>query len=190
MFHIGYCAIFSVLFPHSIPAQAGLFGPDCDLSEFNKSKIIRYVDQNSVFSIAVPTSWKVKKKKDGGYSELLIKSKGSCKIMILISTRLLNKKEKSVSTLRLIDSMLKFSLEHLRNLDHQILGYGKYKEFKKGWPAFVISSIQPGGEKSTTSYGSVIENRNLSIVLVAYNKQHSDGLAEILRRVIDSIEIL
>ena len=109
-----------------VATQAGWFGPDCDISEFNEREKIRHVDHNSSFSITTPTSWSVKKKREGGYSEILIKSSGSCKITILISSRVLGKNERGISTVRLIDSMLQSSLEHLRSQGHKIVNYGKY----------------------------------------------------------------
>ncbi|VAW97192.1 hypothetical protein MNBD_GAMMA23-1300 [hydrothermal vent metagenome] len=170
-------------------AQAGWFDPDCDMSEFNGSKKLRHVDQYSSFSITTPTSWSVKKKKEGGYSEMILKSEGACKITILISSRPLEQNEISVTTIQLIDSMLKSSLDHLRSQGHKIMNYGKYKEFKPGWPSFVIVSGGSGGNRISTSYGTVVKNRNFSILALTRNNQHSEDLANILRNVIDSVEI-
>lgn len=179
----------SLFFQFPVATQAGWFGPDCDISEFNESKKIRHVDQNSSFSITTPSSWSVKKKREGGYSEMLIKSGGSCKITILISSRFLENNERGVTTIRLIDSMLQSSLDHLRSQGHKIVNYGKYKEFKSGWPSFVIVSGESGGKRVATSYGTVVENRNFSILALTRNEQSSDGLADILRNVIDSVGI-
>jgi len=188
-FKIAIYIVVSLFFQWPVATQAGWFGPDCDISEFNKSKKIRHVDQNSSFSITTPTSWSAKKKREGGYSEIIIKSGGSCKITILISSRVLENNEKGVTTNRLIDSMLQTSLDHLRSHGHKIVNYGKYKEFKPGWPSFVIVSGEPGGKRVATSYGAVVENRNFSILALTRNEQHSEGLADILRNVIDSVDI-
>jgi hypothetical protein len=185
----GSYIVVTVFLLCSFAAQAGWFGPDCDISEYNESIKAKHVDQNSSFSITVPKSWSVKKKTEGGYSEILVKSSGSCKITILITSRLLGQKEKTVTTIRLIDFMLQSSLDHLRSQGHIIMDYGKYKEFKSGSPSFVIVSGEPGGEKVTMSYGTVDENRNFSILAVTRNEQHSEGLSDILRNTIDSIEI-
>lgn len=189
-----YCRITiyivaSLFFQWPVAAQAGWFGPDCDISEFNESKKIRHVDQNSSFSITTPSSWSIKNKKEGEYSEMFIKSGGSCKITILISSRFLEQNEKGVTTIQLIDSMLKSSLNHLRSQGHKIVNFGKYKEFKPGWPSFVIVSGESGGERVATSYGTVVENRNLAILALTRNEQNSEGLADMLRNVIDSVEV-
>lgn len=182
--------LFSVLLYCTSVAQARWFGPDCDLSEFNDSVKVRQTDQNSSFAITLPKSWAVKKKKEDAYSEMLIKSDGSCKITILITSRPLDKWEREITTISLIEKMLQSSLDHLRSQGGQIVDYGKYKEFKSGWPSFVIVSGESGGKNVLTSYGAVVENRNFSIIALTSNKQHSEDLAGILRNIIESLEIL
>jgi hypothetical protein len=176
-----------VLFPSV--TQAGWFGPDCDISEFNEIEKIRHIDQNSSFSITTPISWSVKKKREGGYSEMIIKADGSCKITILISSRFLENNERRVTTIKLIDVMLQSSIDHLRSQGHKTVKYGKYKEFKSGWPSFVIVSGDSGGKRVTTSYGTIVEDRNFSILVLTRNDQNSEGLSDILRNVIDSVGI-
>ena len=170
-------------------AHSGWFGPDCDISKFNESAKVRYVDRNSSFSITVPKSWSVTKKNEDDYSEMLIKADGSCKITLLMSSRPLESNERDVTPIRLIDSMLQSSLNHLRSQGHKIVKYGKQKEFKQGWPSFVVVSAESGGKRVATSYGTVVENRNFSILALTRNEQHSEGLADILRNVIDSVEV-
>ena len=189
-YHIASCIITALLSQWSIAAHAGWFGPDCDISEFDKSEKVRQVDENASFSITVPKSWSVRKKKEDGYSEMLVKASGSCKITILISSRPLENNEKAVTVIRLIDSMLQSSLDHLRSQGHKIVNYGKYKEFKPGWPSFTIVSDESDGKRIATSIGTVIENRNYAINLLTRNEQHSEGLADILQNVIDSFEVL
>lgn len=180
----------SLLFQLPVATLAGWFGPDCDISEFSESKKVRHIDQSSSFSISTPTSWSVKKKRDGGYSEMLIKSGGSCKITILIGCRILEDDEKGVTTTRLVDSMLQASLDHLRSQGHTIQNFGKYREFKPGWPSFVIVSSESDGTRVAASYGTVVENRSFSILALTADEQHSEDLAEMLRNVIYSVDIL
>ena len=186
---VGYIYFSALLYCAGV-AQAGWFGPDCDISKFNNSVKVRQTDPNSSFAITVPKSWSVKKKKEDAYSEMLIKSDGSCKITILISSRPLEKLEKEITAISLIDKMLQSSLGHFRAQGHQIVNYGKYKEFKPGWPSFVIVSGGSGGKRVSTSYGTVVENRNFAIIALTRNKQHREDLADILRNVIESLEIL
>ncbi len=188
-FTIGYILIWVLLYYTGV-AQAGWFGPNCDISEFNDSVKVRQTDQNSSFSITVPKSWSVKRKNEDTYSEMLIKSDGSCKITILITSRPLGGREREMTSISLIDNMMQSSLNHLRTQGHQIVDYGKYKEFKPGWPSFVIVSGETGGEGVSTSYGTVVENRNVAVIALTRNKQHSEDLASILRSVIESLEIL
>lgn len=186
---VGYMFLSALLFYTSV-AQAGWFGPGCDISEFNNSVKIRQIDPNSSFAITVPKSWSVKKKQEDTYSEMLIKSYGSCKITILISSRPLDARERKITAVSLITKMLRSSLSNLRSQGHQIVNYGKYKEFRPEWPSFVIVSGESGGKIVSTSYGTVVENRNFAIVALTRNKQHSEDLADILRNVIESLEIL
>lgn len=186
---VGYI-FFSVLLFFTSVAQAGWFGPDCDISKFKSSLKIRQIDPNSSFAITVPKSWSIKKKNEDAYSEMLIKSDGACKITMLITSRPLGSQEREIPAISLIDKMLKSSLNNLRSQGHQIINYGKYKEFKPGYPSFVIVSGESGGKRVSTSYGTVVENRSLAIVSLTRNKQHSEGLADILRNVIESLEIL
>lgn len=189
-YHVVGFILFSVLLYCTDIVQAGWLGPDCDISEFNTSLKVRQIDKNSSFAITIPKSWSVKKKKENSYSEMLIKSGGSCKITILITSRPLEKREREIAPARLIDKMLQSSLDHLRSQDYQIVDYGKYKEFKSGWPSFVIVSGESGAKRVSTSYGTVVENRNFSIIALTRNKQHSEDLTGILRNVIESLEIL
>ena len=188
--YIVSCIIAALFSQWLIAAHAGWFGPDCDTSEFNKSEKVRQVDENASFSITVPKSWSVRKKKEDGYSEMFIKASGSCKITILISSRPLENNEKAVTVMRLIDSMLQSSLDHLRSQGHKIMNYGMYKEFKPGWPSFAIISDESDEKRIGLSIGTVIENRNYAINLLTRNEQHSEGLAAILQNVIESFEVL
>jgi len=58
-----------------------------------------------------------------------------------------------------------------------------------GWPAFVIVSVEPNKKEGLVSYGSVIENRNLSINAFI-PLQNGTEVMDILRNVINSLEIL
>ena len=178
-----------ILVSMSSLVQAEWFWSDCTVPEFNDSAKIRQVDPNSFFAITVPKSWKVKKKKEGNFSELFIKSGRPCKITIIITSRPLGKQEREMTTISLIDGMMQMSLDHIPSQGHKVLKYGKYRPFKNGWPAFVIVSVGPNKKESLLSYGSVIENRNLSINAFLPLKNEIE-VADILRNVINSLEIL
>ena len=187
--HIIFYVILSILLPYSMSAQAGLFGPDCDMPDYNQSKKNRHIDQNSAFSVTALANWVVKKKRKGSYSEILLKTKGACKVFILITSRLLERKEKKIAPDQLLAAMLQSSLYNLRSKGQKIISYGKYIEFKAGWPSFVIAAVGSGGKKAVASHGTVVANRNLSVLVVTRNKQHNQSLANILRSTVNSIEI-
>lgn len=184
---INFMLIYTAFMPAS--ALGGWFGSSCNLEEFAQSPKVQRNDPTTSFSIRVPESWSVETKQDGHYGELLAKSDDGCEITIFASSRPLSTAERSETPRRLLDAMLNSSLDHLRSEGHEVVDVGKYREFKQGWPAFVIVSMPSSGEQMALSYGSVIEDRNLSVLALAEQEQHSEDLAEIVRSVVDSLEV-
>lgn len=92
--------------------------------------------------------------------------------------------------LDLLDAMMNSSVESLRQQGNAILEVGKAKEIVPGYPAFVIVSMTEGDEHIVTSWGTVTDDRNYSITSLTANRDGSDELAETVRRVVESFQVL
>lgn len=179
--------MFLLLTCGALLLSAGCTKQSCDA--FVGAETRREKDLDSSFSIAVPVGWTVKASKDEQTSELLVKAAGSCKVTMLITSRELSSVERSQTSLQLIDAMLNSSLEHLRSSGKKVGDYGKYRSFKENFPSFVIVSEDSDGKRRYGSYGAVSESRNLSIIVSARATENSQALADLLRSLVDSIEL-
>lgn len=175
----------SILVTTVLCVTAGCSPASCD-SFSDDSKVVR-TSTDSSFRISVPNSWSVENSRNGEAVEMLVKASGSCKIRILLASRLLDTSERAHSGDALMSAMLSSSIEHLKSQGHTIENYGKYKPFKLGAPTFVIVSQQPDKQRIALSYASVSDSRNLSIVVLSRDSQKSEAVGELLREIVDSV---
>ncbi|MBA7538117.1 hypothetical protein ES705_30391 [subsurface metagenome] len=161
----------------------------CKSKNYNELEKITYTDGNKSFSIVIPKSWEIYEEDDGDYSLLELKSNGEYDIQLIVTSRKLDEKERRLELLDLIDRMLNTPIADLKSKDCKIINVGKAKEFKKGNPTFVITASTKSGKRIITQWGTVVDDKNYSFNMMTVNKEGSDELSEITRKLMESIKL-